>query len=102
MKILSRESIFREHLFLYNCLQLPGEQRVGAGLVPGALRAVVHHQQEQARHPHAESHDPLRRREAVRTLLRVELVAGTNCIKIGLPGKPILSKRKGLWEVRFA
>ena len=25
--------------------------------------------------------------------------AGTNCIKIGLPGKLILSKRKGLWEV---
>ena len=24
---------------------------------------------------------------------------GTNCIKICLPGKQILSKRKGLWEV---
>ena len=29
-------------------------------------------------------------------------VPGTNCIKIGLLGKPILSKRKGLWEVRFS
>ena len=28
--------------------------------------------------------------------------AGTNCIKIGLPGKLILSKRKGLWEVLFS
>ena len=27
---------------------------------------------------------------------------GTNCIKIGLPGKLILSKRKGLWEVIFS
>ena len=27
---------------------------------------------------------------------------GTNCIKIGLPGKLILSKRKGLWEVLFS
>ena len=25
--------------------------------------------------------------------------AGGNCIKMGLPGKLILSKRKGLWEV---
>ena len=31
-----------------------------------------------------------------------EAVAGTNCIKIGLPGKLILSKRKGLWEVVFS
>ena len=28
--------------------------------------------------------------------------AGTNCIKIGLPGKLILSKRKGLWEFLFS
>ena len=28
--------------------------------------------------------------------------AGINCIKIGLPGKLILSKRKGLWEVLFS
>ena len=28
--------------------------------------------------------------------------AGTNCIKIGLPGKLILSKRKGLREVLFS
>ena len=28
--------------------------------------------------------------------------AGGNCIKIGLPGKLILSKRKGLWEVLFS
>ena len=28
--------------------------------------------------------------------------AGTNCIKIGLPGKVILSKRKGLREVLFS
>ena len=28
--------------------------------------------------------------------------AGTNCIKIGLPGKLILSKRKGLWELLFS
>ena len=27
---------------------------------------------------------------------------GTNCIKIGLPGKLILSKRKGLMEVLFS
>ena len=27
--------------------------------------------------------------------------AGTNCIKIGLPGKLILSKRKGLREARL-
>ena len=28
--------------------------------------------------------------------------AGTNCIKIGLPGKLILSRRKGLPEVLFS
>ena len=28
--------------------------------------------------------------------------AGTNCIQIGLPGKSIFSKRKGLWEVIFS
>ena len=28
--------------------------------------------------------------------------AGMNCIKIGLPGKLMLSKRKGLWEVLFS
>ena len=28
--------------------------------------------------------------------------AGTNCIKIGLPGKSILSNRKGLLEVLFS
>ena len=28
--------------------------------------------------------------------------SGGNCIKIGLPGKPILGKRKGLWEVIFS
>ena len=28
--------------------------------------------------------------------------SGTNCIKIGLPGKLILSKRKGLLEVQFS
>ena len=27
---------------------------------------------------------------------------GANCIKIGLPGKLILRKRKGLWEVTFS
>ena len=27
---------------------------------------------------------------------------GTNCMKIGLPGKLILSERKGLWEVLFS
>ena len=27
---------------------------------------------------------------------------GTNCIKIGLPGKLVLSKRKGLQEVLFS
>ena len=27
---------------------------------------------------------------------------GANCIKIGLPGKSILSKRNGLWEVIFS
>ena len=34
----------------------------------------------------------------------VDLVvcSGTNCIKIGLPGKQILSKRKGLREVLFS
>ena len=29
-------------------------------------------------------------------------VPGTNCIKIGLPGKLILRKRKGLWEIMFS
>ena len=29
-------------------------------------------------------------------------LSGTNCIKIGLRGKLILSKRKGLWEVIFS
>ena len=32
----------------------------------------------------------------------VVIVAGGNCIKIGLPGKLILSKRKGLLEVLFS
>ena len=36
----------------------------------------------------------------LRDLLRRQ--PGTNCIKIGLPGKLILSKRKGLWEVLFS
>ena len=27
---------------------------------------------------------------------------GGNCIKVGLPGKLILSKRKGLWEDLFS
>ena len=27
---------------------------------------------------------------------------GTNCIKIGLPGKLIICKRKGLWEILFS
>ena len=27
---------------------------------------------------------------------------GMNCIKIGLPGKLILSKGKGLWEIIFS
>ena len=27
---------------------------------------------------------------------------GMNCIKIGFPGKMILSKRKGIWEVLFS
>ena len=31
-----------------------------------------------------------------------ELLSGGNCIKIGLPGKLILSKRKSLREVRFS
>ena len=30
-----------------------------------------------------------------------EVVPGGNCMKIGLPGKRIFSKRKGLWEVRL-
>ena len=30
------------------------------------------------------------------------MTSGTNCIKIGLPGKVILSKRKGLLEVLFS
>ena len=29
-------------------------------------------------------------------------LSGTNCIKIGLPGKLILSKRKGLLEFLFS
>ena len=31
-----------------------------------------------------------------------EAGTGMNCIRIGLPGKPILSKRKGLLEVLFS
>ena len=31
-----------------------------------------------------------------------ELQSGGNCINIGLPGKSILSKRKGLLEVLFS
>ena len=34
--------------------------------------------------------------------LRQRSVPGTNCIKIGLPGKRILSKRKGLGKVLFS
>ena len=30
------------------------------------------------------------------------LLPGTNCVKIGLPGKLVLSKRKGLLEVQFS
>ena len=37
-----------------------------------------------------------------RALLRRVLPPGMNCIKIGLPGKLILSKRKGLREVIFS
>ena len=35
-------------------------------------------------------------------VLYTKLQPGTNCIKICLPGKLILSKRKGLWEVLFS
>ena len=49
--------------------------------------------------------DPLQLPRAVTRLLvgeeEVE-AAGSNCIKISLPGKMILSKRKGLWEVTFS
>ena len=34
--------------------------------------------------------------------LLVGAIAGTNCIRMGLPGKLILSKRKGLREVLFS
>ena len=45
--------------------------------------------------------------EAGRHLLQVHPAlrhaqSGTNCIKIGLPGKLIFSKRKGLGEVLFS
>ena len=40
--------------------------------------------------------------EPVQGVLRRTAAAGTNCIKIGLPGKLILSKRKGLHEVLFS
>ena len=36
------------------------------------------------------------------TALALALSSGMNCIKIGLAGKLILSKRKGLWEVLFS
>ena len=32
----------------------------------------------------------------------VSMATGTNCTKIGLPGKLILSKREGLWETIFS
>ena len=35
-------------------------------------------------------------------MLGAGALAGTNCIKIGLPGKLILSKRKGLREAPFS
>ena len=47
--------------------------------------------------------------EALRPRSELELgraavggLSGGNCIKIGLPGKLILSKRKVLWEVIFS
>ena len=40
--------------------------------------------------------------DRVRELFVRGAVPGTNCIKIGLPGKLILSKRKGLREVQFS
>ena len=35
----------------------------------------------------------------VAVVMPASVVTGGNCIKIGLPGKLILSERKGLWEV---
>ena len=35
-------------------------------------------------------------------VVRHDGAAGSNCIKIGLPGKLILSKRKGFREVLFS
>ena len=50
-----------------------------------------------------ECEQPPRILQLVTLLLEVKLErAGGNCIKIGLPGKLILSKRKGLREVLFS
>ena len=57
--------------------------------------------------PHVLLHDlhgarPQRRHVLRRAGLHDLRLSGTNCIKIGLPGKLILSKRNGLWEVLFS
>ena len=41
-------------------------------------------------------------KEMKERLKRTEIITGMNCIKIGLPGKLILSERKGLWELLFS
>ena len=40
--------------------------------------------------------------EALRPPIQSLLATVGNCIKIGLPGKLILGKREGLWEVIFS
>ena len=53
-------------------------------------------QQEKAKKPARKETKMINKKDGDKTY------AGTTCIKIGLPGKRILSQRKGLWEVIFS
>ena len=87
-------------------LQLPEAVQIAvAAAVPGRALALValrqqgpHHRQDQDHRGHragaARGHHLLRAGPGLRP--------GTNCIKIGLPGKLMLSKRKGLPEDLFS
>ena len=51
---------------------------------------------------YGEAYDALCEGKGGRVLAECACTSGTNCLKIGLPGKLILSKRKGLLEVLFS
>ena len=90
--------VYQHHRFqsLTHAVSLPADVMLEVGAEAG-----THCGEAEAAHGHDGAHRPLREGRQRHPLLPLD-AAGTNCIKIGLPGKLILSKRKGLWEVIFS